>query len=133
MVLFRTSNPRDIISGKPEIIAPRRQRGAVGIFKNSTSKDRFYKCKLYIFLIKENQICQVKEFSPFLRVGRCKTLGSLKSLPIKIRKLCYLKIASISAIWSQYPVLLPPEFPQDSPLGSGYSLMAARWQVFVSF
>ena len=32
-----------------------------------------------LLLIKENQICQVKEFSAFLRMGRCKSLGSLKS------------------------------------------------------
>ena len=33
-----------------------------------------------ILWIKENQIFQVKEFSTFLYMGRCKGLGSLKSL-----------------------------------------------------
>ena len=32
-----------------------------------------------LLLIKENQTSQVKEFSAFLCVGRCKSLGSLKS------------------------------------------------------
>ena len=40
VVIFRTSSPGDIISGKPERITPRRQRGAVKIRKNFTSKDR---------------------------------------------------------------------------------------------
>ena len=31
-----------------------------------------------VLLIKENQITQVKEFSTFLCMGRCKSLGSLK-------------------------------------------------------
>ena len=32
-----------------------------------------------LLLIKENQISQVKQFSAFLYMGRCKNLGSLKS------------------------------------------------------
>ena len=32
-----------------------------------------------LLLIKENQMSQVKEFSTFLCMGRCKSLGSLKS------------------------------------------------------
>ena len=31
-----------------------------------------------LLLIKENQISQVKEFSAFLCMGKCKSLGSLK-------------------------------------------------------
>ena len=61
---------------------------------------------------------QVKEFSAFLCMGRCKSLGSLKSFLWYAPRLsgasvrCFLR----------------------APLGSGCSLMAARWQVFfVSF
>ena len=32
-----------------------------------------------VLLIKESQITQVQEFSAFLCVGRCKSLGSLKT------------------------------------------------------
>ena len=35
--------------------------------------------KKKLLLIKENHISQVKEFSAFICVGRCKSLGSLKS------------------------------------------------------
>ena len=33
-----------------------------------------------LLFIKENQISQVKEFSTFLRMGRCRSLGLWKSL-----------------------------------------------------
>ena len=62
--------------------------------------------------MKENQISQVKEFSAFLGMGRCKSLGSLKSF------LWY-------AIWGKYPVFSHPDFPQGSlaPPGVLQSLM----------
>ena len=50
-----------------------------------------------LVLIKEKQIPQVKEFSTFLCVGRCR---SLVSLPL---------------IWTQYPVPSAPEVPQGMP------------------
>ena len=36
-------------------------------------------CIKRLSLIRENQICQIKEFSTFLCIGRCKSLGSLRS------------------------------------------------------
>ena len=36
-----------------------------------------------------------------------------------------------SAICDQYPMFLYPEVPQGSAVGSGCSLMPARWQVFL--
>ena len=61
-----------------------------------------------LLLINENQVCQVKEFSAFLCMGRCKSLGSLKS-----------SLWSWGAICGQYPVFSHPEFPQGLPLHSG--------------
>ena len=56
-----------------------------------------------LLLIKENQTFQVNEFRASLSMGRCKSLGSLKSL------IC------TSAIWGQYPVPLPSKSPQGAP------------------
>ena len=56
-----------------------------------------------LLLIKENQILQVKEFSAFLCMRRCKSLGSLKS---------FLWHASQP---SGASILTHPEFPQGSP------------------
>ena len=36
-------------------------------------------CEHQKIIVKENEISQVKEFSSFLCMGRCKSLGSLKS------------------------------------------------------
>ena len=44
-------------------------------------------------IIKENQTSQVNEFSAFLCLGRCKSLGSLKSFDIH---LSYLGLVSLS-------------------------------------
>ena len=61
-----------------------------------------------LLLINENQICQVTEFSAFLCMERCKSLGSLKSFRW-----------SWGAIWGQYPVFSHPGFPQGLPLHIG--------------
>ena len=57
-------------------------------------------------LIKENQITQTEEFSAFLSVGRCKSLGSLKWF------LWYVP----SSVWVHYPVFtFRVSFFQGSP------------------
>ena len=49
----------------------REEPGYIGGFATKTSED--------LPLVKENQMSQVNEFSTFLCMGRCKSLGSLKS------------------------------------------------------
>ena len=71
--------------------------------------------------MKENQITQVKEFSAFLRMGRCKSLGPLKSF------LSYTpQLAGASVLWFHILDLLSSELTTES----GCSLMAASWQGF---
>ena len=75
-----------------------------------------------LWLIKENQISQVKEFSAFLCMGRCKSLGSLKSFLWYASQLsgAYI-LVSTSWVFSGLTV------------GSGCSLLASRWQVILCF
>ena len=51
----------------------RREPGYIGVFATKTQNIK------RLLLIKENQTSQVNEFSTFLYMGRCKSLGSLKS------------------------------------------------------
>ena len=71
-------------------------------------------------LTKENRVSQVKEFSAFLRVGKCKSLNSLKSFfwyaPQVSRAVSWVFISWVSS---------------GLIIGSGCSLMFARWQVFI--
>ena len=78
-------------------------------------------------MLKENKISEVKEFSPFLCMGRRKGLGSLKSfLNLHLSKLHCLRSVS---------VLLHPESPQGIPLrgatevGGSNILCLLIWQV----
>ena len=48
--------------------------GYIGVLQQRTSSLEHQK-----IMLKENQISQVKEFSTFLCMGRCRNLGSLKS------------------------------------------------------
>ena len=41
-----------------------------------------------------------------------------------------IPLISTSAVRSQYAIVSHPAFGQHSPVGSGYSLMVSRWQVF---
>ena len=78
--IFRTSSLGDSISSNPERTAPRRQGGKpdfIELLQQRTGSPNFKR----LLLIKENQISQIKEFSTFLCMGRCKSLGSLKSFP----------------------------------------------------
>ena len=54
----------------------REQSGFIGVLQQRTGSLNIKR----LLLIKENQTSQVKEFSAFLYMGRCKSLGSLKSL-----------------------------------------------------
>ena len=65
------------------------------------------------------EISQVKEFSAFLCMGRCKSLGSLKSFPSYASQLSGASILCFS-----HPELT---------LESSCNLMAVSWQVFFSF
>ena len=49
------------------------------IFMNFCNKDQVVQNIKRLLLIKENQISQVKEFTIFLCMGRCNSLGSFKS------------------------------------------------------
>ena len=72
--------------------------------------------------MKENQISQVKEFRVLLCMGRCKSLGSLKSFP-----------SYASQLRGQYPVFFTSLAPLGLRVGNGCNLMSDRLQVFFSF
>ena len=76
--IFRTSSLGGSISSNPERTAPRRQGGKPGYIEVLQQRAGSPNVKR-LLLIKENQVSQVKEFSIFLCMGRCKSLGSLKS------------------------------------------------------
>ena len=71
--IFRDSSPGDSISSNSERIL--RSLGKKS-YRNFATISLNVK---RLLLIKENQISQVKEFSTFLYMGRCRSLGSLKS------------------------------------------------------
>ena len=76
--IFRTSSPGDGLSSNPERTAPRRWGEEPGYREVLLEMASSLNIKRLLF-IKENQISQVKEFSAFLCMGRCKSLGSLIS------------------------------------------------------
>ena len=86
-----TSSPGDSISGNPEGTALRRRhREEPGYIE---------------LLIKENQISQVEEFSGFLCMGRCRSVGLLKSF------VSYpLQLSRASSVCFSHP-----ELPWGSP------------------
>ena len=53
----------------------REEPGYIGVLQQRPGSSNFKR----LLLIKENQTSQVKEFSTFLCMGICKSLGSLKS------------------------------------------------------
>ena len=93
---LRDSSPGNSISSSPERTALRR-RGEEPGYRNFAIISLNVKILL---LIKENQISQVKEFSAFLCMGRCKSLGSLKSF------LGYAPQLSGASILFSHPKLL---------------------------
>ena len=77
--LFSTSSLGDSISSNPERTALRRPEEDAGYTQVLYPRAGSLNIKR-LLLIKENQLSQVKQFSAFLCMGRCKNLGSLKSL-----------------------------------------------------
>ena len=76
--VFRTSDLGDSVSSNPERTALRRggeKPGYIEVLQQWAGSLNIKR----LLLIKENQLSQVKEFSTFLCVGRCKNLGLLKS------------------------------------------------------
>ena len=71
-------------------------------------------------LVKENQISQVKEFSAFLCLVRCKSLGSLNSSRWQAPQL----------VWGECPVFPHPERLSALP-GERPPLKAVAWQAFL--
>ena len=75
--IFRTLSLGDNISSDPERTAPKRwweEPDYIEVLPQRTGSLNITR----LLLIEENQISQVKEFSAFLCMGRCKSPGSLK-------------------------------------------------------
>ena len=95
--IFRDSSPGDSISSSSERIL--RSLGKKS-YRNFATISLNVK---RLLLIKENQISQVKEFSTFLYMGRCRSLGSLKSFLwyapqlSEARILCFHILSSLKA------------------------------------
>ena len=86
----------------------------MGVF---ATKDQVVgRSKKRLLLIKESETSRVEEFSPFLYIGRCKSLGSLKSF--FAMRLRYLGPVSCACSSSS---------PQGAPSGRLQQL-TARWQ-----
>ena len=98
--IFRTSSPGDGLSSNPERTAPRRWGEEPGYREVLLEMASSLNIKRLLF-IKENQISQVKEFSNFLFMGRCKSLGSLKSF------FWYASQISWRRKWQRTPISLP--------------------------
>ena len=111
---FRTSSLGVSISGSLERTALRRWGEESGYAEVCNKGQVVWTSKLFLGM-KQNQLPQVKEFSTFLYMGRCKSLGSLKSL----------LFIYISAIWGQYPAVFHILSSSGLSVGSGSSLMAA--------
>ena len=109
---FRTSSPADSISSNPDRTALRKQGEDPCYMEVLRQRADSLNIKR-LLIMKENQISQVKEFGAFLCMGRCKSLGSLKSV------LSFAQRSGASILFS------PPYLPHGSPVGSGCSLMVA--------
>ena len=113
---FRTSGPGENCSMEA--------RGGAGLYRSFVTKGRCLNIKR-LLLIKENQITQVKGFSAFLCMGRYRNLGSLRQF---LSHAPQLPGASASILCSHILSFRS----SGLTVGSGYSLMAATWQVFLS-
>ena len=76
--IFRTVSPRGSISSNPERTAPRRWGGSDDVYE-LCNKGQVVGDIKRLLQTNENQIAWIKEFSAFLCMGRCKSLGSLNS------------------------------------------------------
>ena len=123
--IFRTSSLGDSIWSNPERIGLRRWKEE----RSFVAKDSSLNIKR-LSLIKEKQITQAEEFRAFLYIGRCKSLGSLKSFLwyapqlLGANILCFIHILSFLRAhhreWLQWWLLdgwhsFLPEFPRSSP------------------
>ena len=115
---FRTSSLDDSfssISGRTNLRRQGEEPGYIEVFQKEAGSLNFKRW----LLVKENQITQVKEFSTLLCMGRCKSLGSLKSF------LWYAP--ELSGPVSCFHILSFSWLTK----GSDCSLMATRWQIFL--
>ena len=109
---LRDSSPGNTISSSPERTALRR-RGEEPGYRNFATISLNVK---RLLLIKENQISQVKEFSTFLYMGRCRSLGSLKSFLgyapqlSEARILCFHILSSLKAHGSCWKAAIADDY-----------------------
>ena len=128
MEIFRTSCLGGSSSRNLERTAPKRWREEPGYTEILQIRASLNIKRLS--LIKEKQITQAEEFRAFLYVGRCKSLGSLKSFLwyapqlLGANILCFIHILSFLRAhhreWLQWWLLdgwhsFLPEFPRSSP------------------
>ena len=83
-------SPGDSVSDSSEKLLWGGKRGRT--YRKVSNKGQVFGKVKRVLIIKENQICQAKEFHIFLCVGRRKSLGSLKSF---LWYACHLSGASI--------------------------------------
>ena len=119
---WKTASPKKRWERQPWENCSEEVRGAFKVIQKFYNKGQVIWTSKVFLGVRENQISQVKEFSAFLCVGRCKSLGSLKSF---LSHAPQLSGASVSCIFT-------PEF-LSVHCGSGCSLIGARSWVFFSF
>ena len=107
------------ISSNPDTTALRRHGEEPGYIEVLQQRAGSLNIKR-LLLIKGRQISQVKEFSSFLCMGRCKSPGSLTSF--------FPHASPLSG--AGVPCFSPPGLPWGAPLGCGCGLLAARLQLF---
>ena len=79
-----------------------------------------------ILWIKENQISQVEEFSAFLRMGRCKSLGSVKSVVSYASSLMAEVVKNPPAMQETWVWSLGWEHPLEEEMATLSSMLAWR-------
>ena len=94
----------------------REQSGFIGVLQQRPSSHNTKR----LMIIKENQISQINEFSAFLYMGRCKSLGSLRSFLWCAPQLSEASILCFFLCWVS----------SGLTIGSGCSLQAVGWRVF---
>ena len=100
--IVKTSSVRDSISSNVERTLRRRQGEEPGYIEGLQQRAGRLNIKR-VLRIKENQTSQVKEFSTFLCMGRCKSLGWLKSFLLQafqlfcVSILCFHILSSVGA------------------------------------
>ena len=142
--MFRTSSLGDSNSSNPKRTAQSRRGEKPGNTEVLQQRTGSLNIKR-LLLIKENQTSQVKEFSAFLYMGRCKSLGSLKLFLWYASQLSGASILcfshpelpwgspkGVAAVWwlldGRYSFL--PEFPQGSPSVVAHLLMTVTSFVY---